>query len=338
MKKNKELVKNKEEKGVIIAHLLELIEINSITLQDYYYIDGPKSITKQYEVLIKQYSQELAEVVGFKIKGNKLSQMECVELFFAEKRKIEEVEKQLKIQEERKRKDSELGRDNVILMLDIHRNFAKESLFGDFRSFQSEEFKKLKDNQLIDFTFFSRLIITDDIINSYSDDIRVCDFTSNLIERNEYYGNDLEWNISMIDIEILFNGLRENQFIAHDTPRNIFFEIFNPNLSIFINPIVWQDVKELAYFLDKCKEYSLFENYKYQNIVEKYRMFKTNFSKGDYIKSNSIRTTLADVKDEFGNYSENQKFLKRVEFLEEMFSGMDCDCCTDKIFREEDDD
>ena len=321
MKKNKELTENKEEKGIIIARLLQLIEINSITLQDYYNIDSPKSITKQYKDLIKRYSHELAEVVGFKMKGNKLSQMECVELFIAEKTKIGEVEKQLKIQEDRKRKDSESGKDNIILMLDAHRNFAKDSLFGSFRSFESEGFKKIKCSELIDFTFFSRVMVTDEIINSYCGDTRVSNFTSNLIERYEYYGEDLEWNISIIEIEILFNVLRENQFIAPDTPRNIFFEIFNPNLSMFVNPIVWQDVKELGYFLDKCREYSLLLNFKYQSIVERCRMFKSNLS-GDFLTASSISSTLSDVKDKFGNYSENQKFITRMKKFDELFREM----------------
>jgi hypothetical protein len=345
MKKNKELTGDEEPKEVIIARLLQLIETNSIMLQNHYNEDSSTSITKQYKDLIKRYYYELAEVVSFKIKGNKISKKECVELFFTERIKIQEVQKQVQIQEEKKRKDSELGRDNIILMLVIHRNFAKESFFGHFETLkldgsietiESEEFKLLKDNQLIDFTTFARFMTTDEIINSYSEDLRVNDFTNNLIRRFEYDGQDLEWNISMIDIEILFDVLRENQFISSDTPRSIFFEIFNPHLSVFNKPVVWKDIKELAYFLDKCKEYSLFENYKYQNIVEKYRMFKTNHSKGDFVKSNSLRTTLSDVKDEFGNYSEDKEFLKRVKFLEEMFDGMDC--CSNKILTEEDDD
>ncbi len=329
MKKNKELIENKEPKEVIIARLLQLIETNSIILQNHYMEDSPKFIKKQYRNLINQYSNDLAEIVGFKIEGNKISQKESVELYLAEKRKIEEV----RIQEEEKRKNSELGRDNIILMLEVHRNFAIESLFWGFRSIQSEESELVKGSKLIDFTTFARFMTADEIIYSYSEDIRVDNFADNLSRRFEYHGQDLEWNISMIDIEILFDVLRENQFIASDTPRSIFFEIFNPHLSLFDKPVVWKDIKELAYFLDKCKEYSLFENYKYQNIVEKYRMFKTNHSKGDFVKSNSLRTTLADVKDEFGNYSENQKFLRRVEFLEEMFEDMDC--CGGKIFREE---
>lgn len=324
----KELIENEEQKEVTIARLLQLIEVNSITLQDYYNIDSPKSITKQYKELIKRYSHELAEVVSFKMKGNKLSQMECVELFIAEKTKIKEVEKQLKIQEEKRRKDSELGRDNIILMLDVHRKFAKESFFGHFETLkmdgsietiESEEFQILKDNQLINFTTFARFMTTDEVINSYSGDIRVFNFTNNLIRRYEYKGQDLEWNISMIDIEILFERLIENQFIAPDTPRNIFFEIFNPNLSIFTNPIVWQDVKELAYFLDKCRDYGFIESNKYQSLIEKYRMFTTKRPKGNYIKSSPLSSTLSGVKDGSLNTAIFEQRIKLIdEFLEDV--------------------
>ena len=240
-----------------------------------------------------------------------------------------EYEKEIEIQkenEEKERRKIEFDKKNVILMLDIHRKFAHESVFGNFEILQidgsietieSDEFEKIKSSPLIDFTTFARFMKTDEEINSYCEDINVGYFVINRIERSEYYRNSLQWNIYMIDIEILFNNLRENQFIAPDTSRNTFFQIFNPYLSVFSEPIEWRDIKELVYFLDKCREYSFLGNTKYQNVVEKYRMFKTNFSKGDYIKSNSLRTTLADIKNEFGNYSENQKFLQRTKLLDE---------------------
>ena len=228
--------------------------------------------------------------------------MERISYYIEEERK-REIQKERK---EEERKKLEWDKKNVILMLDFHRKFAKESLFGHFVSrkldgrietIESEEFKILKDSQFINFTTFARFMTTDEVINSYSEDTRVHNFTNNLIERYEYNGQDLEWNISMIDIEILFESLRDNQFIAHDTPRNIFFEIFNPNLSIFYKPIQWKDVKELVYFFDKCVEYGFIENNKYQLLIEKYRMFTTKDSKGDYLKSRSLSVTLSDVKN-----------------------------------------
>jgi hypothetical protein len=274
---------------------------------------------------------------------------------FREELKLEEeqqMNRETRINEKREKRELiEYRKKDIILMLDVHRRFANSCLFGDkipslyncvtfgvvcIEEFYSDNLQKKDYMKLIDFTTFVRFMRTDGMINSYCEDVRVSNFAMILSDNGEYYRQDLEWNISMIDIEILFDVLRENQFIASDTPRSIFFEIFNPHLSVFNKPVVWKDIKELAYFLDKCKEYSLFENYKYQNIVEKYRMFKTNHSKGDFVKSNSLRTTLSDVKDEFGNYSEDKEFLKRVEFLEEMFDGMDC--CSNKILTEEDDD
>lgn len=334
----KELIENEEQKEVAIARLLQLIEVNSITLQDYYNIDSPKSITKQYKELIKRYSHELAELVSFKMKGNKLSQMECVELFIAEKTKIKEVEKQLKIQEEKRRKDSELGRDNIILMLDVHRKFAKYCLFGDkpinpcgckvlgvewIEEFDVTNLLTIEDRRLIDFMTLSRLMATDNVIHSYCEDIRISDFANNLIERNEYYltsVKNLEWDdISIIDIEILFDSLRENQFIASDTTRDTFFEIFNPHLSVFDKPIQWQDIKELAYFLDKCIEYGFIKNNKYQSLIEKYRMFTTKRPKGNYIKSSSLSSTLSDVKNGSLNTATFEQRIKLMdEFLEDV--------------------
>ena len=208
-------------------------------------------------------------------------------------------------------------------MLDIHRTFAKESFFGFFQvigtnskieTIESEVFKKIKDSKLIDFTTFVHFMITDEVVHSYCSDIGVSDFANNLIRRYEYYGQDLEWDISMIDIEILFNSLREHGFIEGDTPRDNFFAIFNPHVETFKNPVVWKDIKELVYFFDKCIEYGFIKNSKYQSFIEEHKMFKTINSKGEYIKSNSLRTTLADVKNES---LKTQKFIERTKLIDE---------------------
>ena len=312
------MTESKEPQKEKVSRLLELIETNSTTLQKHLNEDSPKSITKQYKDLIRQYSQELAEVVGFKIQGKKLSSKEMVDLYFNEKKKIIEIQNQLQLQEERKRKDRELGRDNILLMLDVHRNFAKESLFGNFMNFKSEGFKEIQDSELIDFRAFSRFMMTDEVIMSYSSDTTVCDFRNNLIRRYEYHGKDLEWNISMIDIEILFNELREKMFIASDTPRNVFFDICNPHLPIFTEPIIWRDIKELVYFLDKCRDLEIIENTKYQSLIENHKMFKTQNSKGNYLKSNSIRTTLSDLKN---GILETEKFKQRALLIDNLLEN-----------------
>lgn len=237
-----------------------------------------------------------------------------------------EAEKEFEIHkenEEKERKKIELDKKNVILLLDIHRKFAHESVFGNseilkmdgsIKTIESEEFKELKSNQLIDFMTFARLMKSDDMIYSYCEDIWVGNFANNLIKRYEYYGQDLEWNISLIDIQILFVKLRENQFIASDTPRNIFFEIFNPNLSVFYEPIQWKDIKELVYFFDKCIECGFIKSHKYQSLIEKYKMFTTKRSEGNYIKSGSLRTTLSDVKNES---LKTEPFEQRIALIDE---------------------
>jgi hypothetical protein len=230
----------------------------------------------------------------------------------------EQIEK-----ENREKEKIELDRRNVILLLDVHRSFAKESLFGYFETLkmdgsikiiESEEFKELKSNKLIDFMTFAHLMESDDMIYSYCEDMWVNDFRRNLIKRYEYNGQDLEWNISIIDIKILFDELRENQFISSDTPRSIFFEIFNPNLSVFHKPIQWNDIKELVYFFDKCIEYGFIKNYKYQSLIEKYKMFTTKRSEGNYIKSGSLRSTLSDVKNES---LKTVAFEQRIKLIDE---------------------
>lgn len=229
---------------------------------------------------------------------------------------LSNVVQRMKDEEEKKRKEEgqvkhiEWKKRNIILMLDIHRDFAKWCVFGNGEDIFNEEELKL-----ISFEKYAYLMQKDDILNSYSEDIRVGDFAQVLSERYEYYGKDLRWNISIIDIEILFDTFRENGFIENDTSRKSFFAIFNPHLEVFENPVIWKDIKELVYFLDKCREWGIMENTKYQSLIENYKMFKTKNSKGNYLKSNSIRTTLSDLKDVNG-ILKTKKFEERAELID----------------------
>ena len=257
----------------------------------------------------------IKETIWERLERNIQSNLQYIE---EEKARNIQIEK-----EEEEKQKLEFDKKNVVLMLDIHRDFAKESLFGYFETLkmdgstkiiESEEFKGLKSNKLIDFMTFARLMESDDMIYSYCEDIWVNDFRRNLIKRYEYNGQDLEWNISIIDIKILFDELRENQFIAPATPRSPFFQIFNPHLSVFSEPIEWRDIKELVYFFDKCIEYRFIKNYKYQSLIEKYKMFTTKRSEGNCIKSGSLRSTLSDVKNES---LKKVAFEQRIKLIDE---------------------
>lgn len=139
-------------------------------------------------------------------------------------------------------------------------------------------------------------MVTDENIGLYTSDVRVYDFANNLSRRWEYNGKCFDWYISMIDIEILFNSLREHEFIENDTPRDNFFAIFNPRLEIFENPVIWKDIKELVYFFDKCAEYQFYRNNKYQSLIEKFRLFKTVHSKGEIYKIKLFENNVSRCK------------------------------------------
>ena len=77
--------------------------------------------------------------------------------------------------------------------------------------------------------------------------------------------------------------------------------------------------KELVYFLDKCRAYSILGKHRYQSFIEKYKMFKTINSKSDYLKANSIRTTLADIKNES---LLNNEFKLRINIIDNMIENI----------------
>ncbi len=70
MEENQEFIKNGEQKALIIAHLLQLIEMNSNTLKRHREADSPVSIIEQYKEIRERYLSELAEVMqGFGVKA-----------------------------------------------------------------------------------------------------------------------------------------------------------------------------------------------------------------------------------------------------------------------------
>jgi hypothetical protein len=66
MEKNQEFIKQGEQKALIIARLLQLIEMNTNTLERHHTANSPQSIIQQYKDLRERYLNELAEVMqGF---------------------------------------------------------------------------------------------------------------------------------------------------------------------------------------------------------------------------------------------------------------------------------
>jgi hypothetical protein len=70
MEENQEFIKNGEQKALIIARLLQLIEMNTNTLKRHREADSPVSIIEQYKEIRERYLSELAEVMqGFGVKA-----------------------------------------------------------------------------------------------------------------------------------------------------------------------------------------------------------------------------------------------------------------------------
>ncbi len=66
MEENQEFMKDGEQKAIIIARLLQLIEMNTNTLKRHREADSPMSIIEQYKEIREKYLSELAEVMqGF---------------------------------------------------------------------------------------------------------------------------------------------------------------------------------------------------------------------------------------------------------------------------------
>ena len=66
MEENQEFIKQGEQKALIIARLLQLIEMNTNTLERNHNANSPLSIIQQYKDLRERYLNELAEVMqGF---------------------------------------------------------------------------------------------------------------------------------------------------------------------------------------------------------------------------------------------------------------------------------
>jgi hypothetical protein len=70
MEENQEFIKNGEQKALIIARLLQLIEMNTNTLKRHREEESPLSIIEQYKEIRERYLSELAEVMqGFGVKA-----------------------------------------------------------------------------------------------------------------------------------------------------------------------------------------------------------------------------------------------------------------------------
>ena len=66
MEENQEFIKEGEQKALIIARLLQLIEMNTKTIQRHQDSHSPQTIVEQYQDLRQRYLNELAEVMqGF---------------------------------------------------------------------------------------------------------------------------------------------------------------------------------------------------------------------------------------------------------------------------------
>jgi hypothetical protein len=70
MEENQEFVKDGEHNVLIIARLVQLIEMNTNTLKRHREADSPSSIIEQYKEIREKYLNELAEVMqGFGVKA-----------------------------------------------------------------------------------------------------------------------------------------------------------------------------------------------------------------------------------------------------------------------------
>ena len=66
MEENQESIKDSEQKALIIARLLQLIEMNTNTLKRHREADSPLSIIEQHREIRDRYLSELAEIMqGF---------------------------------------------------------------------------------------------------------------------------------------------------------------------------------------------------------------------------------------------------------------------------------
>ena len=63
MEENQEFIKDGEQKALVIARLLQLIEMNTNTLKRHREADSPVSIINQYKEIRERYLSELAEVM-----------------------------------------------------------------------------------------------------------------------------------------------------------------------------------------------------------------------------------------------------------------------------------
>ena len=63
MEENQEFIKDGEQKALVIARLLQLIEMNTNTLKRHREADSPVSIIEQYREIRERYLSELAEVM-----------------------------------------------------------------------------------------------------------------------------------------------------------------------------------------------------------------------------------------------------------------------------------
>ena len=63
MEENQEFIKQGEQKALIIARLLQLIEMNTNTLERHHNANSPLSIIQQYKDLRERYAKELEEIM-----------------------------------------------------------------------------------------------------------------------------------------------------------------------------------------------------------------------------------------------------------------------------------
>ena len=70
MEENQEFIKDGEQKAIIIARLLQLIEMNTNTLKRHCESDSPVSIIEQYKEIRERYLNELVEIMqGFGVRA-----------------------------------------------------------------------------------------------------------------------------------------------------------------------------------------------------------------------------------------------------------------------------
>ena len=63
MEENQEFIRDGEQKALIIARLLQLIDMNTKTIERHQNSDSPQTIIQQYQDLRQRYLNELAEVM-----------------------------------------------------------------------------------------------------------------------------------------------------------------------------------------------------------------------------------------------------------------------------------